>query len=787
MSNTQTLDAEVQTSDEAIRTWKITEVDPNDIYPHRKTAKGGETQKQPATIEIEDILKESGVVSNFSCVPQIMAYLVKGNKETGEQNSLHLAEFNGDQRILLKRQCLVKDLEGNDTLITDVRILFQEGESDDVLVQEIHNQMHPSYIAYHFVPEKPEKESYVVREDLESDVDTVASYAESQQGDKKHPSKEYALFKKEHPHITYVQATPKHYEEIEFFLTEWCDTAYQRTQAISDAQNDRNLIDRYLQSDEVIGGLIMEGDKVIGIEFHSPHPANPQEIAVGLVRKNLRTFNGIGNFLTIERAKALKAQGFKKILTGGTENETQKKFKQKFQTDGQTHQSYAYEVYNDGTFQEPQSYLRDIWSQRIPVPDTTKLAYMHDRFPYLYAKHHYEAIFEYLPNTPATKVYKGYVTQILEKANSGQMKKEDAFFFSGAAMVAAKVHAGELEDARAIGDAGWYVGDDPETAEIAQKLLPSYQEGQKLAEKTIPSKIKDLIKDLHPAWFEKIYGMPFTQENLDFILNGKPILARMDQFTEDRSFIGENMKYPEGLRRNSFSMMKAFTGPTWFLWNGPADANNYWRYASRFGEDLALEVAKETRLHEQTHLEAIDPAVQLVMKAPVMNWLSEGVASYLSKPDWYVADAIKVTEDEGTPDIDYIIDNHSHGMGRTVNGEMAYANEILLTVALAVKQLDAEKIDLLKTDINSSELDDLIKEGFVEIVKKLSVKAHQIIGSSDPDSLQVGTTQELLTVVDPSLVNDIEKEKLEGIIRQLQNAFSKFHFDEEQRRKMYRR
>lgn len=785
--------------------WTFEQVQPQDIYPNvlmsREQNSSNETQKR-----LNKILWESKVITNFTCLPQLMTFLVKENSETGESNSLYIAKSNGEnERLVLKRHAQVKDQQGSETYIDDMRILFTKEEDDTKLIEAIKKTFKPSYIAYHFVKDIPEGiTDYVVREDLESDISTVASYENSIQimeetghpsqhmSEMDTPSNEYAKFKKDNPNVQYIVAQPEHYGEIEGFLAEWCVEAKNRMGKIQTGDNDRRLIRSYLGSDQVEGGLVMDGDRIIGMEFHAPHPSDPEHTSVAIIRKNLRKplhkSYGIGAFLAIERAKHLKDQGIQKIIVGGTEINTQAIFKRKYLQNGATHTSNAYAVYDDGSFHHDTNFLRDIWAQSSEPFSLDQIPNMHDNFAYEYALVHYQHEMEGLPITPVAQILHGDILRHIALIKNGDEKKEEGLYFAGADLAVAKIYAGKNKKSVAIDDDGWYVSNEYgwDGEAFARQAIPAFKEGMQSAENIIPKEIQDLISEVQPQWFERRFGIPYSEDALNEILNRKPIVAPMDHYTNERDFVGKVMKYPPDLDRASHRMMKAWSWPS-VIWYSNRDANNYPHYASRFGEQFVTDIAQETGFHEQAHLIAIDPAVQEVLKASIPNWLSEGIASYLSKPDWYVADAVVAINQEEIPDADYIADVPNRKMGRIVNGEMAYADEILLTVSLGLKLLGKSEQELAEKYTDYKSFDQVIQTGMTEVVRRVVNKAKEIQASTNPDENRLDNLKDLLTLVDPTLNDELEKQKLQRIMGQVRNKFTSYNFNEEERNIMMRK
>lgn len=299
---------------------------------------------------VEEIFNSTGVVSNFTCFPQFYAYLAKPS------NHLYAVNFGGKPRIILHRN----------SNLNDVRIMFSKDEKDGELIEEIKKKFNPKYIAYNLISEKPyaaEPNKTAIRDELILDVPTVANLDDTR------VKKDYNRCKTRHPDIQYRPATPEDRKQLVDFVDRWCQRETGRRDAPVTGENVKRYIDLFLDKDDIIIGVIIDKEKVIGITSHSSHPSD-QKLAVSTFSMVDRGYKELGVFTHVEHAKAMLLQGYDRTLIGGRENiivdgkEDKGKayFKMKFMKKGTIDNYYSLEIYRDPSLSTTPNYLRDFWA-----------------------------------------------------------------------------------------------------------------------------------------------------------------------------------------------------------------------------------------------------------------------------------------------------------------------------------------------------------------------------------------------------------------------------------------
>lgn len=308
-----------------------------------------EIQKDDENL-INPVLSSTGVVSNFTCFPQLYAYLTKSS------NHLYIVNFREKPRIILHRN---SDLN-------DIRIMFSKEEKDEEFIEKIKKQFSPKYIAYNLIPEKPsavEPNKMAIRDELILDVSTVRAL------DDQRVKKDYNRCKKRHPNIQYRRATPKDKKQIVDFVDRWCQRETEKRGALVTGENVKRYIELFLSEDGINIDVIIDQDKVIGITSHSSHPLE-QKLAVSTFSMVDRGYKQLGVFAYVEQAKAIDAQGFTKaliggresLIVGGKENTSKADFKMRFMKNGSINTYYSQEVLSADNFVVGPNYLRDFWA-----------------------------------------------------------------------------------------------------------------------------------------------------------------------------------------------------------------------------------------------------------------------------------------------------------------------------------------------------------------------------------------------------------------------------------------
>lgn len=288
----------------------------------------------------EPILSKSGVISNFTCFPQFYSFVKKTTSK------IFIAHFNDEKRLIV---CKANP-------VVDIRIMFNKKKSDKILIRNLKDKYNPKYIAYNLISNTPRKgRKHSCRSELVMNVNCIAGMKDTKL------SNAYRRCVRKHPNLKYVSLENKCGSLINRFLDEWCLTAGAKLHQNTDAENDRNLIRQYLCKSVLKGGLAIDGNKIVGLAIHTYHPSDRNNLATKTILKNLRGYSKLGQWLVIEEAKQLKAEGYSYALMGGDEVQSQKHFKYQFMQSGKVYKYFSYEVYREAGLTLHKNYLRDIW------------------------------------------------------------------------------------------------------------------------------------------------------------------------------------------------------------------------------------------------------------------------------------------------------------------------------------------------------------------------------------------------------------------------------------------
>jgi hypothetical protein len=291
--------------------------------------------------EVEDFLKLTGIVSNFSSWHQLWAFI--GSKPTC---TLYLWGDQKKKSLILKKE---RDF-------IDIRLLFETASQDSPIIKQIKRRFRPQYIASNLIQQKP-KNSFTKREDLIIDCHTIARLKD------KKIKKKYLANIRNHPRLKLIDAKEIQKQKITDFLNAWSRMASIKFGKNITCANDRKFIQFFLGKRKVWGRVVLdkETNDVIGIFFFTYHPSS-DDLAVSIIKKNLRGYTQLGILMEVEECRLALKQGFKKLLIGGTEIESQAKFKRQLLKNGQVNTYYSHLILDECEIVDSGKYLRDFWS-----------------------------------------------------------------------------------------------------------------------------------------------------------------------------------------------------------------------------------------------------------------------------------------------------------------------------------------------------------------------------------------------------------------------------------------
>jgi hypothetical protein len=345
--------------------------------------------------------------------------------------------------------------------------------------------------------------------------------------------------------------------------------------------------------------------------------------------------------------------------------------------------------------------------------------------------------FSVLPHTVATAVMKGYAEGYLHEARNGGIEWKDAIFDAGVSLGHARVHAGLLDTAVEIGK-GWYISNNEGwiREEFAELAIPAYIRGFNRAKQNVPQSLQEIIRQIYPIWFKEKFKLEYSDENIAFVLNPRPIVMPFDHFTTARDFVGGVVHFPAGLQRRVWGYMKAWAFPP-TMWYSARTENDFENFveARASSEGMTIEeLVEETGCHEGTHTVAIDPAVKLAVSGEEHSWLTEGVAQYFG-------DRTNKSKLERMMKIPSVLE-----IADTAGKPVSYDGGLLLTMALATKLS------------GSSER---ISEGMIQIVKRIADRG---VSVSIGHETKLSSPLELLYLIDPSLRDEEERVRISKLM-----------------------
>lgn len=166
--------------------------------------------------------------------------------------------------------------------------------------------------------------------------------------------KEYNQCKRKHPNLRFEQYNPEHIKKIRLFIEKWNIARIEKTNKFMNTENDLHFFKLYNYNPGVIGGVVMDGNDIIGISFAVPS-LNGGLISV--INKSLRGYTELGVFIYVERARFLCDKGFNRVHIGSVSND----FKKQFLREAIFHDIYSYELYKASNFKSSEWHLLNLF------------------------------------------------------------------------------------------------------------------------------------------------------------------------------------------------------------------------------------------------------------------------------------------------------------------------------------------------------------------------------------------------------------------------------------------
>ncbi|PKM91995.1 MAG: hypothetical protein CVU81_02855 [Euryarchaeota archaeon HGW-Euryarchaeota-1] len=294
--------------------------------------------------KIDEYLKEINAKNYFACFPNLLVV------NTVPKKGLFFITWRGKKRIIFYNRRFWKD----------IRILFESRPEDSELVNVLWKQLKPDHIGYSFVDSIPNG-AKVFLEDFEF-VHNLKCVAEMKGKLWKKVRKNCNTFIKANPAIKVVEATKNHKRAIFKFFREWAKFATKYFGYRVDMKEDIAFVKVFLGNSRTPGTLFIDGEKIIGIEFHTHCPSD-RSIAIGLIKKNIRGYKCLGEFITKIQAYKTLSEGYmeKNVYSGGKIGEVD--FKKKFMCGGRTLSQCHYSIKSGAKLKEKTNFDKCFFKQ----------------------------------------------------------------------------------------------------------------------------------------------------------------------------------------------------------------------------------------------------------------------------------------------------------------------------------------------------------------------------------------------------------------------------------------
>src|SRR3989344_5800658 len=183
----------------------------------------------------------------------------------------------------------------------EIRFLFNDPST--AMKKAIFEHFKPVYASVNEISFSPKEVVSVDRPEAELPLLPIANLAD------KNIRKKYNQCKRNHPNLHFEIYSPEYIEKIRLFIEKWIAVRNEKLDKdkFVNAKNDLHFFELYNYNPEVIGGVVMDSDDVVGISFSVPS-LNGGLISV--INKCLRGYTELGVFTYVERSRFLCGRGF---------------------------------------------------------------------------------------------------------------------------------------------------------------------------------------------------------------------------------------------------------------------------------------------------------------------------------------------------------------------------------------------------------------------------------------------------------------------------------------------
>ena len=254
---------------------------------------------------------------------------------THSGKNLYIAAIDGQESLVMSRE---KPKE--------IRFFFTNPSI--AMKEAIFEHFKPIYSSVNEITVPPKEVVAVDKPEVELFLPPIAELAD------KDIRKKYNQCRRKHPNLHFEQYDPIHIEKIRLFIEKWNIACGNKSDKFVNTKNDQHFFELYNYNPEVIGGVIMDDNDIVGISFAVPS-LNGSLISV--INKCLRGYTELGVFTYVERSRFLCGKGFNRVYVGHVSND----FKKQFLRDAIFHDIYSYELYKASNFKSSEWHLLNLF------------------------------------------------------------------------------------------------------------------------------------------------------------------------------------------------------------------------------------------------------------------------------------------------------------------------------------------------------------------------------------------------------------------------------------------
>lgn len=166
--------------------------------------------------------------------------------------------------------------------------------------------------------------------------------------------KKYNQCKRKHPELSFENYDPENLEKIKIFIQKWNEFQTNKSDKFIDTKNDFHFFELYNHDPDVIGGVVMDNNEIVGVSFSVP---SMNGSLISVINKCLRGYTELGIFTYVERSRFLCNKGFNRVYIGSVNNN----FKKKFLQNASFHNVYSYEIYKAPNFRSSEWHLQNLF------------------------------------------------------------------------------------------------------------------------------------------------------------------------------------------------------------------------------------------------------------------------------------------------------------------------------------------------------------------------------------------------------------------------------------------